>query len=105
MEITLDTAKGLHEVLPFSKELCEGFEFVDDVQGEDRRWTRTNQLIVRKDGKLYSMQYEHPLTEQQEGMYDEDIYPQYNRETKMVVLDEVEREEVTTYRYKKVEAN
>ncbi|SKU46684.1 Uncharacterised protein [Mycobacteroides abscessus subsp. abscessus] len=46
---------------------CDGFEVVHVKQGEDRRWSRTNLVVVRApSGKHYAYDYEQGLTEYQD---------------------------------------
>ena len=48
----------------------EGFQHVEEIEGENRRWTRTNQVIVQgPSGKYYSYLYEEGLTEMQENYF------------------------------------
>lgn len=45
---------------------------VDEVEGENRRWSRTNQVIFKdKEGKFYSVEWEEGLTEEQENEFYE----------------------------------
>lgn len=49
----------------------DGFHFVDLIEGEDRRWSRTVEVITETpSGEFYRWEYEHGLTE-----YQEDIGP------------------------------
>lgn len=58
-----------------AKETCfggsfEGWTHVDEEQGDDRRWYRTNMVVLRgPDGMTYAFDYEEGLTENQENMY------------------------------------
>ena len=78
----LETAK-LREILIADGEAfnyglasVEGFRFADRVRGSDRRWTRTDQVIVQSpSGTYYGFYTEEPLTECQE---DSDLGPGYH---------------------------
>ena len=43
---------------------------VERIQGEDRRWSRTNTSIVMINDKTYSVYWEHGLTEGQDNEYE-----------------------------------
>jgi hypothetical protein len=51
------------------------FKNVDRIDGEDRRWTRTVEVITRgPSGQHYRWEYEHGLTEIQEDMGPGEYY-------------------------------
>lgn len=64
-----------------------GFEFIAEVEGEDRRWSRTIQVIAKhtESGKLYSVEYEQGLTEMQENEYEDQEAKEVEPVTKTVV--------------------
>lgn len=71
----------------------EDFEVVEEIDGEDRRWTRTNEVIVQQvsTGKLFKLHYEQGLTEMQENMYEAQDAPEVKKVTKTITT------EVTSY--------
>lgn len=48
---------------------AEGITYIEEIEGEDRRWSRTNQVIFEVGGKYFELEYEHGLTECQENEY------------------------------------
>lgn len=46
---------------------------VKTIEGEDRRWLKTCEVILKVEGKLYSLEYEKGLTECQENQYSSQI--------------------------------
>jgi len=72
------------------KDFMDGVEWVEEIEGENRRWTRTNEIILKADGRFFSITFEDGLTEGQE----DEFYEQ--------VADEVERKEKITYYYKTI---
>lgn len=44
---------------------------VETIQGDDRRWSRTNRTIIEKDGKFYALFWEEGLTENQDNEFEE----------------------------------
>ena len=60
-------------------------EGVDEIEGKDRRWSRTNTTIVQIEDKFYSVYWECGLTECQENEYEAQDAP----EVKMVEEEKV----------------
>jgi hypothetical protein len=51
----------------------DGFVFVDELEGDHRRWSSYNQVITRgPSGQHYMWGYEHGHTEYQENSRDDD---------------------------------
>ncbi len=64
------------------------FEYdVETIEGESRRWSRTNQTIIEYNGKFYSLYWEEGLTENQDNEFEEQDAPEVKQieETKIVV--------------------
>jgi len=71
----------------FTKEEVEEHVFLNDVhtyRGGSRRWSRTNETVVKVDGKFYKLYWEQGLTESQENYFEE-------QETEEVELKEYEK--------------
>lgn len=47
----------------------DDINWVEEIEGEDRRWSRTNLVILGVDDKYFQIEYEHGLTEYQENEY------------------------------------
>jgi len=61
-------------------------EGVDEIVGEDRRWSRTNTTIVKIDNKFYSIYWEQGLTENQENEYEAQDAPEVQQVEKTIVV-------------------
>lgn len=44
---------------------------IETIEGENRRWSRTNITIVKIDEKFYQLEWEEGLTEMQENRFDD----------------------------------
>ena len=62
----------------------DDIEVVEEIEGKDRRWSRTNKVIIAIGNQYFSLTYEHGLTEYQ----DDEYYSQ--------IAVEVEKKEVVT---------
>lgn len=51
----------------FSKDHFDGIEQVDSIDGEDRRWSRTNLVVFKVDDRYFGIEWEQGLTEIQEN--------------------------------------
>jgi hypothetical protein len=62
------------------------FDTVEEIDGEDRRWSRTNEVITlhKPTGKLYRVYWEQGLTEMQEHEYEAQDAVEVRRVTKTV---------------------
>ena len=52
--------------------ICEGAEDVKQIEtleGEDRRWSRTDIIVFKVNDRYFELEYEHGLTECQENEY------------------------------------
>ncbi len=49
---------------------------VEDIEGSDRRWSRTNTSIVEVADKFYKLYWEQGLTENQENEYESQEAPE-----------------------------
>ena len=58
----------------------EPIEYIEELEGDDRRWSRTNTVIFKIDDRYFAIKYEHGLTECQENQY----YSQIAEEVKVV---------------------
>lgn len=47
----------------------EGIEQIEILEGEDRRWSRTDIIVFKVDNRYFELEYEHGLTEYQENEY------------------------------------
>jgi hypothetical protein len=76
----------------------DDFEEVDRVDGEDRRWSRTITVVLkhRETSKLFELEYEHGLTENQES----DCYNKEFPEVKVITKEKT----IITKHYEKVVA-
>lgn len=50
------------------------FEYVDEIEGDDHRWNREMQTIIRIDGRLFAIDWRKGLTEMQENEYWDQPY-------------------------------
>src|SRR4030043_106886 len=62
------------------------FDQVKTIVGESRRWSQSCEVILKIDGKLYSVEYDKGLTENQENEYVQKIQ-QYNQNIKAAEED------------------
>jgi len=78
-------------------EKSDTFKIVDEVNGRNRRWTRTNQLIFKKQGDpgTYCLFWEEGLTECQ----DLDEHDRFNTAGNVVECPAVHVEYVKVPRY------
>ncbi len=77
--------------MKFTAEQVEEYVFEHDIetmQGETRRWSRTNTTIVKRDGKFYSLYWECGSTEMQDNTYDEQDAPEVEKVKKTVIMEE-----------------
>ena len=47
----------------------DGIKYVDEIEGEDRRWSRTNRVIFEVNGIYFELEYDEGLTEYQDNEY------------------------------------
>jgi hypothetical protein len=94
MKISIEAA----EELIWSKEQ-DGFTKVHMEEGENRRWSRTNSIVVSKENKFYRFFWEEGLTESQETKMISDANEVVDGE---VTLTEVEPVEITNTIYKEI---
>ena len=59
---------------------------VETTNGENRRWTRTNISIVKRDNKFYSVHWEEGLTESQENEYYDQEAPEVKQIEDVVII-------------------
>lgn len=64
----------------------EGITYIEEIEGEDRRWSRTNQVIFNVDGRYFELTYEHGLTECQENEYWSQIPIEVKKVEKTIVV-------------------
>lgn len=71
-----------------------GYTTIAVVEGEDRRWSRTNRVIVKApSGALYAWYYEHPLTETGEYERGSEDIVEVVAETRVIeVVDYITKE-------------
>lgn len=64
----------------------DGFDFIWETEGEDRRWSRTMYVVAKhtETGKFYQVEYEQGLTEMQENMYEDQEGKEMKKVTKTV---------------------
>ena len=69
----------------------DNFETIEENEGEDRRWTRTNTVVVKHlpSGKYYMLEYEQGLTEMQENLYEAQEAYEVKKVTRTVPAKEV----------------
>ncbi|MFD4444898.1 hypothetical protein ACFWPK_34500 [Nocardia sp. NPDC058519] len=71
----LITGDDWHELTYMDDEGVDGFVFVEDEDGADRRWLRTVTVITKgPSGQHYAWDYEHGLTENQEDQQPGEYY-------------------------------
>ena len=69
----------------------DDIEVVEEIEGEDRRWSRTNKVIIAIDNQYFSLTYEHGLTEYQDDGYYSQIAVEVEKKevvTKTIVWEE-----------------
>ena len=71
-------------------------EFIETVEGDDSRWSRSYTLIFKFDGKLWEAGYQRGLTE-----YQDNGIEWYNENGDLITCYEVEKIPVTTYEYRR----
>lgn len=70
-------------------ETDDGFVFVDELEGDHRRWSSYNQVITRgPSGQHYMWGYEHGHTEYQEHCRNDDRVTKVKPVTKQVTITE-----------------
>ena len=79
------------------KDLINIYEF-DTVEGEDRRWSRTNQSFLKIKERYFVIVWEEGLTEMQQNDYNNQPYEVIKKETKKLVPEHYE----TKVEWKKV---
>lgn len=60
-------------------------EVIETIDGEDRRWSRTNTTIVKHGNKFYSLYWEQGLTENQENDFFAQDAPEVRQVEKTVI--------------------
>lgn len=93
-EIIIESRKkGSREFTAEEVEYLVHNEEVYTEEGEDRRWSRTNTVVVKKDGRFYELYYEHGLTENQENSYETQTAPEVElQENKQIIKKWVKKE-------------
>jgi hypothetical protein len=66
------------------RELIWGFGEHERIQGDDRRWSRTNKSIIEMGGKLWSVYWEEGLTECQDNEFGAQIAVEVVQKTRMI---------------------
>ncbi len=61
-------------------------EVMETIDGEDRRWSRTNITIVKHKGKFYELYWEHGLTENQENEFEDQDAPEVKQVEKTTIV-------------------
>ena len=63
-------------------------EVIETIEGEDRRWSRTNITIVKHKhtGKFYELYWEHGLTENQENEFEDQDAPEVKQVEKRTIV-------------------
>ena len=79
------------------RDLIDMYDF-KTIEGEDRRWSRTNESFLKVKEKYFVIVWEEGLTEMQECEYDEQPYEVIKKETKTLVPEHYE----TKIEWKKV---
>ena len=69
---------------------AEGITYVEEIEGEDRRWSRTNLVIFEVGEKYFELEYEHGLTEYQENEYWAQIPIEVKKVEKTVIITDWE---------------
>lgn len=70
----------------------ETIEFVEELEGKARRWTKTNGIVLKINDRYFKINYEQGLTECQENAY----YSQVAEEVKVV------EKQITIREYEKI---
>lgn len=86
--------KEIAEELIWTKEI-DGIEVVEKEEGENRRWSRTNRIVISKDGKFYAFHWEEGLTEYQETDMIGDANTVVDDHIELVEVKPVEKTVVT----------
>lgn len=60
-------------------------EVIETIDGEDRRWSRTNTTIVKRGNKFYSLYWEQGLTENQPNDFEDQDAPDVRQVEKTVI--------------------
>ena len=53
------------------KEQVQEGENIEEIQGEDRRWSRRSFVIFKRDEKFYRIYWEEALTENQDHEFED----------------------------------
>ena len=63
---------------------------VDEVEGEDRRWSRLNKVIIQviPENKFFSLTYDHGLTEYQDHYYGAQVATEVKPVEKQIIIKE-----------------
>ncbi len=62
-------------------------EVIETIEGEDRRWSRTNITIIKHiKGKFYELYWEHGLTENQENEFEDQDAPEVKQVEKTTIV-------------------
>lgn len=85
-ELTSDEIKSL----VFEDYGEQSIEYVEEIRGKDRRWTRTNQVILKINDRYFRIKYEQGLTEYQENEYYSQIAEEVKRVEKTITIVEYE---------------
>lgn len=63
---------------------------VDEIEGEDRRWSRLNTIIIQvvPENRFFSLTYDHGLTEYQDHYYGAQVAKEVKPIEKQIVVKE-----------------
>lgn len=65
----------------------------DLIEGEDRRWSRTNETIIEIDGRYFSVEWEKGLTEYQENEYYSQVAVEVEKKERIITQTYWEKKE------------
>ena len=64
----------------------EDGEVIETIEGESRRWLRSNTTIVKHKDKFYSLYYDQGLTECQENEFEDQDAPEVKQVEKTTIV-------------------
>ncbi len=69
---------------------CASFNHVDEIEGEDRRWSRLNKVIIQvvPENRFFSLTYDHGLTEYQDDCYNAQVAKEVKPVEKQIIIKE-----------------
>lgn len=70
----------------------DNFIKIKEEEGENRRWSRTNRIIIQdeKTNKYYSIYWEEGLTEEQENEFEEQEATEVKKIEKTIIVTDFE---------------